>query len=330
MLNRAANALYWMCRYLERAESTARLIEVNLHLSLDLPGEEETWKAVVETTGDREHFHDHYEVAQREAVLGFLAFDSGNPNSVLECVKAARENARTVREYLPTEAWEGVNTLNLQVKQAAGSAGALTHLEETVNSVRAGGRQLEGALEAAFSREEGWYFSQLGRQCERADQTSRLVDVNHRLLENRHEEPSHASRWEAVLKSASGLQMYRRRHGATEGSRVAEFLILDSTFPRSVAFALRQAEESLRAVTGTAPGQFNNAAEKSLGKLAAELRYTDFDDVLSPGVHHWLDSFQTRLNDVGAEIQKTYFDGVSVLAAELEGAAMQQKQQQQQ
>ncbi len=323
MLNRAANALYWMSRYLERAESTARLIEVNLHLSLDLPGEEDTWKAVVETTGDREHFHSHFEDAQREAVLGFLAFDSGNPNSVLECVKAARENARTVREYLPTEAWEGINSLHLQVKQAASSAGALTHLEEAVNNVRAGGRQLEGALEAAFSRDEGWYFGQLGRQCERADQTSRLVDVNHRLLENRHEEPSHALRWEAVLKSAAGLQMYRRRHGATEGSRVAEFLILDPTFPRSLAFALRQAEESLRAVTGTAPGQFKNAAEKALGKLAAELRYTDFDDVLSPGVHHWLDSFQSRLNGVGVEIQKTYFDGPASQGAEQEAAQQQ-------
>ncbi len=308
MLNRAANALYWMSRYLERAESTARLIEVNLHLSLDLPGEEDTWKAVVETTGDREHFHRNYEVAQRKAVLGFLAFDSGNPNSVLECVKAARENARIVREYLPTEAWECINTLNLQVRQAATSAGALTHLDEMVMGVISAGRQMEGALEAAFSRDEGWYFGQLGRQCERADQTSRLVDVNHRLLENRHEEPSHALRWEAVLKCAGGLQMYRRRHGATEGARVAEFLILDGTFPRSLAFCLREAEESLRAVTGTPPGQFKNNPEKALGKLASELRYTDFDDVLAPGVHRWLDNFQTRLNEVGEEIQRGYFD----------------------
>jgi uncharacterized alpha-E superfamily protein len=257
-------------------------------------------------------------------VLGFLAFDTGNPNSVLECVKAARENARTVREYLPTEAWEGINTLNLQVKQAAASAGALTHLDEMVMGVRSAGRQMEGALEAAFSRDEGWYFGQLGRQCERADQTSRLVDVNHRLLENRHEEPSHALRWEAVLKCAGGLQMYRRRHGSTEGARVAEFLILDGTFPRSLAFCLRQAEESLRAVTGTPPGQFRNNPEKVLGKLASELRYTDFDDVLAPGVHRWLDNFQTRLNEVGEEIHRGYFDTPPIGGQAQEAAQQQQ------
>lgn len=327
MLNRTANALYWMSRYLERAESTARLMEVNLQLSLDLPTEAEgTWEAVVETTGDLDLFHERYKTADRQTVFHFLAFDAQNPNSVLECVKAARENARTVREQLPGEAWEGTNTLHLHLREAAASAGPLTHLDETVGFVRASGRQLEGILVAGLSREEGWYFGQLGRTCERADQTSRLVDVNHRLLEGKGWDADHPTRWEAVLKSASALQMYRRRHGATEGSRVAEFLLLDETFPRSLAFCLNQAEEALRALTGTPSGGFKNDAEKALGKLASEVRYTEFKDVRAPGVHGWLDNFQSRLNEVGLEIQREYFESVSVPS----GAGREMEQQQQQ
>jgi len=325
MLNRAANALYWMSRYLERAESTARLIEVNLHLSLDLPALEESWEAVVETTGDKEHFQERYELAQREAVLGFLAFDPLNPNSVLECVKAARENARVVREYLPSEFWEKVNSLNLGLKKAAGEAGALRHLDETVDFVRSSGRELEGVLEASLSREEGWYFSQLGRQCERADQTSRLVDVNHRLLEWQGDSPDHSLRWEAVLNSAGGLQMYRRRHGATEGEKVAEFLLLDHAFPRSLTFCLERGEEALRAVTGTPPGKFRNVPEKALGRLAYKVRYTDLNDILSYGLHRWLDRFQARLNEVGAGVQAEYLDHPSQAPAAQEAAQQQQQ-----
>ncbi|HEY5040090.1 MAG TPA: alpha-E domain-containing protein, partial [bacterium] len=169
-------------------------------------------------------------------------------------------------------------------------------------------------------------FGQLGRTCERADQTSRLVDVNHRLLEGKGWDADHPTRWEAVLKSASALQMYRRRHGATEGSRVAEFLLLDETFPRSLAFCLNQAEEALRALTGTPSGGFKNDAEKALGKLASEVRYTEFKDVRAPGVHGWLDNFQSRLNEVGLEIQREYFESVSVPS----GAGREMEQQQQQ
>jgi uncharacterized alpha-E superfamily protein len=309
MLSRTASALYWMSRYLERSEAVARLLDVNLTLSLDLSGgEDEAWEAVVATTGDLEPFLKRHGAVARGPALAFLAFDPENPNSVASCVHLARENARTVREQLPGEAWESINALHLLLRQAAQSAQGLDTLDQALDAVRSSGRQLDGLLATALTRDEGWQFSQLGQTMERADQTSRLVDVQHALLEGRSGEAGHELRWEAVLKSASALTMYRRRHGGTDGQKVAQFLLLDGAFPRSVAFCLRSAEEALRAINGTPPGQFSNAAEKALGRLAADLRYTEIADVLQDGVHAWVDRFQQRLNAVGESVRLEYLE----------------------
>lgn len=307
MLSRTANALTWMARYMERAEAGARLAEVNLTLSLDLQGQsQEAWDAVVATTGDLEAFNKHYGAATRDNALQFLVLDVDNPNSVANAVSQARENARTVREHLPSEAWELLNSLYLLLKPAAN--GEPGQREGLLDSVKDCARQLEGLLDATLLRDEGWHFVQIGRFLERADQTSRLVDVQHALLEGRAEDPARELRWESVLKSATGLTMYRRKHGATEGRRVAQFLLLSQTFPRSVAFCLASADAALRGLQGTPPGQFRNPAEKALGRLTSRLSYTELDDVLDQGVHAWLDRLQLELLDVGAALDATYFD----------------------
>lgn len=305
MLSRTANALYWMSRYLERAESVARLTEVNLNLSLDLQSDEsEAWEAVVATTGDLELYRLAYGQASRATALQFLIFESGNPNSVASAIRSARENARTVREHLPAEAWEALNALHLQLRGLAGSGPSAQ--DAAISAVRVTGRRVEGLMDAAFLRDEGWHFATLGRQIERADQSSRLVDIQHALLEGPGDDPGLALRWQAVLRSANALANYRRRHGITEGRQVAAFLLLESDFPCSVAFCLSAAEEALRAISGTPAGQFENAAEKALGRLAAELRYTELDDILSIGLHHWLDQFQARLGSAAQAIDERY------------------------
>jgi len=312
MLSRTAACLYWMNRYLERAESIARLVESTVHLSLDLPAEaEDAWEALVASSGDLEPFTERFGAPTRDAVLRFLAFDVDNPNSVLCSVRNARENARQVREHLPYEAWEKINALYLGFKGAAASDAALTFIDDALGEVRAAGRMVEGYLQAAFAREEGWYFGELGRACERADQTSRLIDAHHALLPPLVAPGGSALRWEGVLKSASATQVYRRHWGATNGLRVVELLILDPSFPRSLAFCLGEAEHALRAITGTPEGQFRNQAEKALGKLAAELRYTELDDILRKSLHHWLDLFQAHLNEVGALVDGAYFNPAS-------------------
>jgi uncharacterized alpha-E superfamily protein len=309
MLSRTASSLYWLQRYLERAESTARLLEGTLNLSLDLPDEaEDAWEAVVATSGDLAPFTERFGRATQASALRFLAFDPQNENSVLNAVRAARENARQVREQIPEEAWELINGLYHALRGVSTSEAALTVSAEVLHEVRATGRGVEGALQAAMPREEGWHFGRLGLQIERADQTSRLVDANYQLLPPYTEPGSSAHRWEGLLKSADAAQAFRRRHGATQGTRAAAFLLLDLAFPRSVAFCLTAGEEALRAITGTPVGQFRDPAQKALGRLAADLRYTELEDMLALGLHRWLDDFQTRLNDVGAAISKEYFD----------------------
>ena len=311
MLSRTANALTWMARYLERAEAAARLADVNLALSLDMDRDWDqgrAWDAVVATTGDLDAFRERYPQSSRDSALRFLVLDQENPNSVANCVREARENARTVRERLPGEAWELINSVYLRLGPAATHGGG-AQVEELLEAVKATASQLEGLLSASLLRDEGWHFVQLGRFLERADQTTRLVDVQHALLERGDSaDPGHELRWEAVLKSASGLTMYRRRHGVTDGRQVARFLLLDAGFPRSAAYCLNAAEKALRGLSGTPDGQFVNAAEKALGKLAAQLRYTELEDVLDEGIHLWLDRVQAQLIEVGGRINAVYFE----------------------
>jgi uncharacterized alpha-E superfamily protein len=294
----------------ERAEAAARLADVNLALSLDMDqgGQQgRAWDAVVATTGDLEAFKERYQDSTRESALRFLVLDAENPNSVANCVRNARENTRTVRERLPGEAWELINSLYLRLGPAESAQAG--HLEELLEAVKATASQLSGVLAASLLRDEGWHFVQLGRFLERADQTTRLVDVQHALLEHDDAaDPGHELRWEAVLKSASGLTMYRRRHGVTDGRRVAQFLLLDAGFPRSAAFCLNAADAALRGLVGTPEGHFINPAEKSLGKLAAQLRYTELEDVLRDGIHLWLDRLQLELIAVGERIEAVYFE----------------------
>ncbi len=327
MLSRAASSLYWTARYLERAESVARLLDVNLRFSLDLGSDDgDSWAAVVATTGDQTPFLARHGAVNRDAAVAFLAADPGNPNSVVSCVQAARENARAAREYLPSEAWEALNTLHLTVRRLPAEPGDPERLDRTLEAVRSSGRELDGLLATALLRDEGWLFLRLGQSLERADQTSRLVDVQTAALGAPERDGDEAPRWEAVARSANALAMYRRRHGGTDGRKVAEFLLLDGAFPRSVAFCLRSAEESLRAITGTPPGFFGNAAEKGLGRLASELRYTEMADVLREGMHQWLDRFQARLNEVGDAVRVQYFEPPSPEAPGAGSAAGQPQQ----
>jgi uncharacterized alpha-E superfamily protein len=324
MLSRTANALNWMARYVERAEAGARLAEVNLHLSLDLAGAQgAAWDAVIETTGDLKDFRERYGEATRETALRFLVLDEENPNSVGQCVRWARENARTVREHLPGEAWELLNSVYLALGTHAG--GEPGRLDALLDLVKDRARELEGLLAGSLSRDEGWHFVQVGRFLERADQVSRLVDVQHAQLEGSAADPGHELRWEAVLKSASGLTMYRRRHGATEGRRVAQFLLLDAAFPRSVTFCLAAADQALRGLNGTPAGSFRNPAEKALGKLTAQLRFTELEDVFKGGVHQWLDQLQLDLIQVGDAINSAYFEPGS--AHQGDGLPYEQPQQ---
>jgi uncharacterized alpha-E superfamily protein len=310
MLSRAADSVFWMSRYLERAENVARFIDVNCHLTLDL-GEAvgEQWAPLVHASGDWNSFAARYGHTERDDVLRFLTFDAVNPNSILSCLQAARSNARQVREILPAVMWEEINKFYLLVQDAA-AAGLPTRVYDFYQQIKLAAHLVAGVADATMAHGEAWHFARLGRLVERADNTSRIVDVKYFLLlptPGYVGTPLDLAHWLALLKSASALEMYRQAHGRIEPLRVAEFLILDRAFPRSVRFCLVKAEESLHAITSSPPGTFRHRSEQRLGRLRAELDYTSIADIVDRGVHEFIDDLQGRLNGLGAAIYQDFF-----------------------
>ena len=312
MLSRVASSVYWLSRYIERAENVARFLDVNYNLTL---GETDSlgnqWAPLVYTTGDHEDFENRYNAPSRENVLRFLSFDHQNPNSILSCVSAARENARTIREIIPSIVWEQVNKFYLMVCSAAQSNPPLDQVQDFCERVRLAGHLLVGAIDTTMSQEEPWHFSRIGRLIERADKTSRIVDVQYYiLLPDARDVGSvlDVVRWSALLKSASALEMYRQQHGKIVPENVADFLILDRHFPRAMHFCLIRAEESLRNITGSSPGTFSNLAEQKMGRLCANMNYTGIKDIIQHGLHEFIDDFQQQLNIVGTAIHNDFFE----------------------
>jgi len=311
MLSRVANSIYWMSRYLERAENVARFIGVNLNLSLDMPENfGEQWAPLVNITGDRELFTERYGEPTRENVLHFLTFDRENPNSILSCVRHARENARSVREIISSEMWEQANHFYLMVKDAASNQSSLENPHDFYTAVKMESHLFDGITEATMSHGEAWHFLQVGELLERADKTSRILDVKYFILLPDEQVLGAAVdniQWSALLKSASALEMYRKHSKQISPSKVAEFLLLNREFPRSVQSCLGRAAYSLHAITGSQRDGFSNVTEKRLGKLLAELNYTQIDEIIESGLHEFLDELQTRLNQVDDAIYESYF-----------------------
>jgi uncharacterized alpha-E superfamily protein len=312
MLSRVAESLYWMSRYVERAENVARFIDVNTWLQLDLPGSYVgQWSPLVSTTGDEALFAQHYPAASRRNVIRFLIFDTRNPNSVNSSVMAARENARFARQYITLEMWEQINRFYLMMQSAARSFEAgFEPSQDFFGDVTSASHLFLGITDATMSHNEGWHFCRLGRMIERAEKTSRILDAKYFLLLPSVESvgtPYDDIMWAAVLRSTSGLEMYRKRFQEISPTRIVEFLVLDRDFPRAVHYCVNAAEESLRAISGTKPGTFRNSAEQQLGRISADLNYTHVRDIIACGLHEFLDDLQVGLNRAGGAIYNTFF-----------------------
>jgi len=311
MLSRVADSIYWMSRYFERAENVARFVDVNLNLMLDLPGQgAQQWQPLVEITGDTEAFAERYSEATQRNIIQFLTFDTENVNSILSCLRAARENARSVREIISSEMWEQLNQAYLMVDGAARSAGDLTDSQELFASVKMASHLFAGVTDATMTHGEGWHFCRLGRKLERADKTSRILDVKYFLLLPTLDHVGTTVddvQWAAVLRSASAFEMYHKRHGRIAPNRIVQFLVLDREFPRAIHFCLMSARESVHAISGTPAGMFRSPVEQLLGLLCSELAYAQIDDIIAAGLHEYLDTLQTKMNQVGQHIRETFF-----------------------
>ncbi len=313
MLSRVADSIYWLTRYVERAENVARFVEVNLNLLLDSSSGTTQWDPIVLTTGDLPLFRERYGEVTAENVIRFLTFDANYPNSILSCLRIARENARSVRDVISSEMWQQVNAFYLMVTEVAqsGSLSDLTTILKFFEEVKLQSHLFAGVMDATMTHNEGWHFGQIGRLIERADKTARILDVKYFILLPSPKDVGTTLdelQWMALLKSASAYEMYRKQ-GAHRISpmAVAEFLILDKEFPRSVRSCISEAERSLHHITGTPIGNWRIPVERSLGRLRSDLDYITIEEIIQQGLHEFLDDLQSRMNEVGDKIFTTFF-----------------------
>lgn len=312
MLSRVAQTLYWLGRYVERAENYSRFIDVNFNLCIDLPpGMKEQWAPLIAATGDREAFVKlHGEDFSREKAIYFLTFDELNPNAIISTVAQARENARMVRESIPKETWEVLNELHHFVKGAKKKKvwtkdDPQFFFKEVKDSVQL----FNGIATSNAPRTQAWHFTQIGQQIERADKTSRILDVKyHYLLPSVDEvgSPLDFLHWTALLKSVSAFNAYKHLYQTITPDNIVEYLILNKYFPRSILFCLFEVESALHEISHSRRG-FSNLAEKAIGNLRSSLEFDEVSDIFSHGLHEYLDSIQLGLNDISNAIHEQYF-----------------------
>lgn len=317
MLSRVADSIYWMSRYLERAENYARFMDVNYNLSLEMhPDVSEQWKPLVVTTGDWELYEELHGAVDKKKIIFFLGFDPNNSNSIISCINNARENARAIRPEITKEVWERVNGLYYKMK--VGGEKQIWMKKDPRKffiEVKETCQMLAGIYDTTISRTEGWHFGKLGQFIERADKTSRVLDVKYHMLlpdVKAVGTPTDLVQWSALLKSVSAYDMYRKKYGKINSSSVCEFLIFDKNFPRSIMNCVKQAYDSLDTISGH-DGDFIDVANKELGMLKAHLEYTDITEVLTGGLHEFLDDIQQKLNKVSSAIFETFFSTQNIL-----------------
>ena len=326
MLSRVANSIYWMCRYIERAENVARFISVNLNLLLDMPSEKgKHWEPLVMITGDQAQFEKKNSDYNRDAVIRFLTFERDYANSIQSCLAAARENGRSIREIISSEMWEHLNNFYLELADAKSLTMALEDPHRFFKIIQMRSHLFTGLMDSTMSHGEAWNFARIGMMMERADKTSRILDVKYFMLLPQADlvnTPIDNIQWTAVLKSASAFEMYRKKHHHITPRKVAGFLIFDSQFPRSIRHCIAKAQICLHRINGSPTGSASNVAEKMLGRLKADIEYTDIDEVVDHGLHEYLDRLQTRLNQVDGAIGTTFFN----LKPLIENATQEQSQ----
>jgi uncharacterized alpha-E superfamily protein len=314
MLSRVANTLYWMVRYVERADNLARLIDVNQQLLLDFESLDserlrEFWQPIILSTGDDEAFNKIYDETGSHEVIRFLTDDPRNSNCITSCIAIARENARTIRDQLSDELWEELNALYLFTRSDEALRLIDSDPPRFYENIRRSAVTFLGIAASTTSRNEAWEFMELGRHLERADKTTRFLDVSSYLPGGGDglEAPSPRTlHWTAILRSCGAMGAFRAQQCEINAHNIIDFLIFSKDFPRSVRYCIEQVDISLHRISGTPRGAFSNEAEREAGRLLSDLNYGSVKDVIEIGLHDYLDTLQGRFNHIGAEIFETY------------------------
>ena len=309
MLSRTADHLYWMARYIERAENMARVLDVTYSMSLvpnAAQSEAALWLPALEISGNVEAYEKDYDNVNAADVIHYLSMDMNNPSSIYNALRNARENARAVRVAMTSETWENINALWLEFDQFRGQDLAQNGLREFCDWVKARSHLFRGVCFGTMLRDDAFSFVRLGTFIERADNTARLLDVKYHLLLPEEEEVGGAVdyyEWSAVLRSVSAFQAYQKIFSDTIVPwRVAELLVLRRDMPRSLHACLDEINHILDQLSGNRQTECRRLA----GELHARLRFGKMQDIFQKGLHEFLSDFIDSNNLLGAEIQRAF------------------------
>lgn len=306
MLSRSAERLYWLGRYLERSENTARLLSVYMNLMFDLPmGLEISWRNLLTISGSEHLFFKSHDKPDEAHIMRFLLADTENPGSLFSSLNFARENIRTSRELMPDEAWQQVNEMYLLIKTKADSTSQRRGRILLLTEIMRGCQRFAGFLSGAMSQDDAFRFIKLGRNMERADMTTRILDIGSVLLaEDRSDKLRQYENtlWINVLKALSALLMYRkhRRHRINSGD-VLDYLIKDANFPRSVIHCISEVEACFNFLPGS------EGLSDNLNELSTLLLAQDFYQMTPVRLHDLLDTIQIKLGITNNQIAASWF-----------------------
>ncbi|PYJ89320.1 MAG: alpha-E domain-containing protein [Verrucomicrobia bacterium] len=315
MLSRVADSLYWMSRYIERAENNARIAEVNLQMLLDLTNQQEAdpnqqWDPIISSLEVNELFSSLYPKPDGRAVIDFVSLQKKNPNSIVSCLTRARENARTTSEQISSEMWEQINRLYLFVKSDTAKKLVKASPYEFFKRVVTGSHLFQGITDATMTHGEGWDFIRIGKLLERSDCTSRILDIKYHILLPSGEKVGgniDTIQWMSVLRSCSALEAYRKIYfGQVAPWMVAEFIITHSAFPRSIRFSVDYFDAALHHISGSAETKYSNEAERLSGRLRYDLDYATIGEIFKFGLHEYLEQIQDRLAEINHALHATY------------------------
>jgi uncharacterized alpha-E superfamily protein len=307
LLSSVAERVYWLARYIERAENTARIILVNNNLLLDMPRSIELgWEPLVAITGSAELFREHHDEASERSVVRFLVADERNPNSIVASLRQARENLRVTRAILPRATWETLNDLYAYAADNKSSGMARRGRYAYMRRIIDYSQLLAGKFSSTMSHDQTYDFLRMGRNMERADMTTRVIDVRgSNLLPSMTEElrPFDDIQWKSVLDSLAGYQMYRRHvHVRVRGREVLRFLLQDTQFPRAVHYCLSEVESCLRSIDGS------ESALRALGRTQRMLSQVGDGVIAGQPLTDFLNEFQVAHSELNRQISASYFE----------------------
>src|SRR5579871_6343871 len=312
MLSRIADSLFWLGRYIERAEYTARILDVNYHMLLEQSQQPYRlhWDPLITMAGEQERFRQFYDEANSQNTFEFLAFREENPSSIVQCIAKARENARTIRDRISREMWEDINGLYHMVSRYVPEEEIAAGPHRFCDRIKFGAHSFHGVTDSTLPHDEGWEFLRVGWALERAEMTARLVDVQyHNLLDGPPADNALDNhQWMAVLRSVGAYEAYHREHHPPiEPEKVAEMLILHPLHPHSIRFSVTEVQAGLRAISGTGRGSYANEAERLAGRLVERLNYDRISEIFHQGLHGYLNDLLRNCGLIGEDIARTYF-----------------------